>query len=73
MAHSVKFNYDVNNFSDVRNHLDALWTEVNAIVAALRSVPPVCGDPPNTCGSLQLEIKKGGGPGGKRGGGKKKK
>lgn len=73
MANSIQFDYEINDFDDVRDHLDALWSEVNAIVAALSSVPPVCGDPPNTCGSLQQQsVKNSGSPGGQKGGGKKK-
>jgi hypothetical protein len=52
MAHSILFDFDVESFSDVRDHLDALWYEFNELVTALNS-RQVCGDPPNTCGAQQ--------------------
>ena len=52
MAQSQLFDYEVNSFSDVRDHLDALWFEFNELVSALSS-RSVCGDPPNTCGAEQ--------------------
>jgi hypothetical protein len=49
MAKSKRFNFEVNDFDDVRDHLDALWYEFNKLIAVLSS-RKVCGDPPNTCG-----------------------
>jgi hypothetical protein len=49
MARSKIYDFEVNNFEDVRDHLDALWYELNKLIAALSSRHQ-CGDPPNTCG-----------------------
>jgi hypothetical protein len=60
MARSVIFGYEVNNFNDVRDHLDALWYEFNELVGTLNSLQE-CSDPPTTCGSesgLQRAIKR---------------
>jgi hypothetical protein len=52
MAHSQLFDYEVSSFSDVVEHLDALWYEFNELVTAI-SARQVCSDPPNTCGAAQ--------------------
>ena len=46
---SRHFNFEINNFADVTDHLDALWYEFNKLVEALGSRQP-CTDPPDTCG-----------------------
>lgn len=69
MAQSVLFEYEIRNFNDVRDHLDALWLEFNQLVAALGSIPPVCGDPPDTCG-FSFQAQKSADKGAKKGAGK---
>jgi hypothetical protein len=47
------FDFEITDFDDVTEHLDALWYEFNAIVQALSTkiaLPPECTDPPDTCG-----------------------
>ncbi len=61
MASSQLFDYHVNNFADVVNHLDALWYEFNKLVAALNSLQQ-CGDPPDTCGIMPAQKKSPGKP-----------
>jgi hypothetical protein len=46
MAKSKLFEYEVNNFDDVRDHLDALWYEFNQLVGPSQG----CTNPPDTCG-----------------------
>ena len=57
MSDSKKFHYSVNDYDDVRDHLDALWTEFNKIVRSLRTCAP-CTDPPDTCGSYNKPKKR---------------
>jgi hypothetical protein len=45
------FDFEINNFDDVTEHLDALWYEFNELIGALGSRQP-CTDPPDTCGVL---------------------
>ncbi len=46
------FTYEINDFDDVRNHLDALWYEFNKLCQHLAISQP-CSDPPSTCQSTQ--------------------
>ena len=48
MAKSKRYDYEINDFEDVRDHLDALWYEFNKLVSALSSCNP-CTNPPDTC------------------------
>ena len=54
---SRHFNFEINNFEDVTDHLDALWYEFNKIAEALGSLVP-CTDPPDTCGVLGAQQQK---------------
>jgi len=48
------FDFEINNFEDVTEHLDSLWYEFNKLVEALGSRVP-CTDPPDTCGVLDAQ------------------
>ena len=50
MADSKLFKYKVNSFDQVRDHLDALWTEHNKLLKAVHTCS-TCTNPPDTCAS----------------------
>ena len=48
MAKSKLFHFEVNDYDDIRDHLDALWYEFNELVGTL-SARDKCTNPPDTC------------------------
>ncbi len=48
MAKSLLFDYEVKSFSDVVEHLDAIWDQFNQLAKA-----SVCSDPPGTCSTAK--------------------
>lgn len=55
MPNPRHFDFEINNFDDVTEHLDSLWYEFNELVEALNARQP-CTNPPDTCGFQEQQF-----------------